>query len=119
MMRTRQEVIAYCLTLQDTYEDYPFHDDNWTVMRCKSNRKVFAWIFEKEGCIWVNVKMQPEWREVWRETFASVIPAYHLNKQHWSSVILDGSVPDTEVKRMIAESYDLVKPAEKGRRNKG
>lgn len=42
-----------------------------------------------------------------------------MNKQHWSSVIPDGSVPDTEVKRMIAESYDLVKPAEKGRRNKG
>lgn len=37
------------------------------------------------------------------------MPAYHQNKEHWNSVILDGSVPDEVVKRMVAESYDLVK----------
>lgn len=38
----------------------------------------------------------------------SVIPAYHQNKEHWNSIILDGTIPDTDIKRMIAESYDLI-----------
>lgn len=106
-MTEKQEIIQYCLTLKDSYEDYPFHDPNWCVIRHKKNRKVFAWIFEKDGRIWVNVKCNPEWRDFWREAFASVIPAYHLNKKHWNSIILDGSVPDKDICRMIEESYDL------------
>ena len=54
--------------------------------------------------------MRPEWRDFWREAFEAVIPAYHLNKEHWSSVILNGTVPEKDVRRMIEESYDLVKP---------
>ena len=109
-MRTREETAAYCLTLPDVYADTPFRDENWTVIRCRGNRKVFAWIFEREGTLWLNVKMRPEWRDFWREAFEAVIPAYHLNKEHWSSVILNGTVPEKDVRRMIEESYDLVKP---------
>ena len=54
-MRTRQEVIDFCLSLNDTYEDYPFHDFNWTIMRHKGNQKMFAAIYEHLGNIWVNV----------------------------------------------------------------
>lgn len=61
-----------------------------------------------DGYIHLNVKVNPEWRDFWRSTFASVIPAYHQNKEHWNTVILDGTIPDADVKRMIAESYDLV-----------
>lgn len=46
---------------------------------------------------------------VWRETYDSVVPAYHMNKKHWNSIILDGSVPDEDIKRMIGESYDLIR----------
>lgn len=106
-MIERKEVIAYCLTYQNVYEDYPFHDPNWCVIRHKDNHKIFAWIFHKDGHIWVNVKCDPQWRELWRSTYAAVIPAYHLNKEHWNSIILDGTVPDEEIKRMIGESYDL------------
>lgn len=109
-MITREEAAAYCLTLPDTYADMPFYDDNWLVIRCKGNKKVFAWIFEREGNIWINVKMRPEWRDFWREAFEAVLPAYHLNKEHWSSIILNGTVPEGDVCRMIDESYDLVKP---------
>ena len=52
--------------------------------------------------------MDPEWRDFWRATYSSVQPGYHQNKEHWSTVILDGTVPADEIKRMIAESYDLV-----------
>ncbi|MFR1832164.1 MAG: MmcQ/YjbR family DNA-binding protein [Lachnospiraceae bacterium] len=49
-----------------------------------------------------------------RKAFPSILPAYPLNKKHWSSLILDGTVPDETVKRLILESCDLVK---KGKRS--
>lgn len=107
-MHTREEVIRYCKSLGQVYEDYPFKDSNWTLMRHEANKKTFAFIFERDGYIWVNVKCNPEWILVWRETYDSVMPAYHLNKKHWNSIILDGTVPDGEIKRMIGESFDLV-----------
>ena len=108
-MRTRREAVQYSLAFSDVYEDYPFHDSNWTCMRIRANRRIFAWIFEREGHVWIKVKCDPEWRDFWRETYESVIPAYHMNKKYWNSVILDGSVPEQEIRRMIAESYDLCK----------
>ena len=52
----RKQIVDYCLTLPGTYEDYPFDDFNWTVMRHGYNKKAFALIFERMGHIWVNVK---------------------------------------------------------------
>lgn len=108
-MRERRDVIDFCLRLSDVYEDYPFHDPNWTVIRHRENRKVFAWIFEREGNIWINVKCDPEWRDFWRNAYKSVVPGYHLNKEHWNSIIMDESVPEGDIQRMIEESYDLTK----------
>lgn len=107
-MTTRQEVLAYCMTFQGAYQDAPFHDDNWQLARYRGNRKAFAWTYERDGRIWVNVKVDPQWRDFWRETYEAVIPGWHQNKEHWNTVILDGSVPEEEIKRMIAESYDLI-----------
>lgn len=44
----------------------------------------------------------------WRETYKSVIAGYHQNKEHWNTIILDGTISDKEIKRMIAESYDII-----------
>lgn len=107
-MKTREEVIAYALSFPDTYTDAPFHDDNWQLVRSKINKKVFLWTYERNGNIWINIKAEPEWGRFWKSTYESVIPAYHMNKEHWITVILDGSVPDEDVKRMIAESYGLI-----------
>ena len=112
-MRTRQEVIDFCLLLDDTYEDYPFHDFNWTVMRHRGNQKMFAAICERMGNIWVNVKCDPELAYMLRSAFESVVPAYHMNKWHWNSIILDGSIPTDEIKNMICDSYELTKPKRK------
>ena len=68
-MKTREDVIKFCKTFKNAYEDYPFHDPNWTVMRHRENKRVFAWIFEREGKIWVNVKCDPEWIDFWRKAF--------------------------------------------------
>ena len=108
-MKTRKDIIDFCLTFDGAYEDYPFNDFNWTIMRITDNKRMFAAIFERQGKIWVNVKCDPSLAELWRNTYNSVIPAYHMNKKHWNSIILDGSVPDAEIKNMIADSFELVK----------
>lgn len=107
-MYTREEALSYGLSFPDTYQEAPFHDQNWQLVRVKGSKKAFLWTYEMDGYIHLNVKVNPEWRDFWRSTFASVIPAYHQNKEHWNTVILDGTIPDADVKRMIAESYDLV-----------
>lgn len=107
-MYTREEALSYGLSFPDTYQEAPFHDQNWQLVRVKGSKKAFLWTYEMDGYIHLNVKVNPEWRDFWRSTFASVIPAYHQNKEYWNTVILDGTIPDADVKRMIAESYDLV-----------
>lgn len=107
-MKTRKEALKYGLSFADTYQEAPFHDPNWQLVRYKPNRKAFLWTYEKDGYICLNVKTDPAWRDLWRKTYASVLPAYHQNKEHWNTIILDGSIPDKEIRRMIAESYDLI-----------
>ena len=107
-MMLREEVLKYGLSFPDTYRDAPFHDDNWQLIRVKGSSKAFMLVYERNGSVWVNVKVDPEWRDFWRKTYPSVIPAYHQNKEHWNTIILDGTIPEDEVKRMIADSYDLV-----------
>jgi len=109
LQEDRQWVINYCKTFADVYEDYPFKDNNWTVIRHQGNRKIFAWIFEKDEHIWVNVKCDTEWINFWREAFTAVVPAFHLNKAHWNSIILDGTILEKDMEMMIANSYELTK----------
>ena len=108
IMKTRQEAISYGLTFENTYLDTPFKDTNWQLIRIKGSRKAFLWIYEKDGVINLNVKVDPQWRDFWRQTYKSVVAGYHQNKEHWNTLILDGSIPDKDIKRMISESYDLV-----------
>ena len=107
-MKTRQEALAYALTFPNTYIDAPFHDPNWQLVRSKENKKVFLWTYERGGYINLNVKVSSAWRDFWRDAFPSVIPGWHQNKENWNTIILDGSVPDNDVRRMIAESYDII-----------
>ena len=107
-MKTRKEALEYGLSFPNTYQDAPFHDPNWQLVRVKKSKKAFLWTHERDGFINLNVKLDPEWRDFWRSTYASVIPGWHQNKEHWSTIILDGSIPRKDIERMIAESYDLV-----------
>ena len=106
-MQTREEVLAFALSFPDTYQDAPFHDDNWQLVRVKG-RNAFIWTYERNGYMNLNVKVDPEWRDYWRDAFESVLPGWHQNREHWNTIILDGSVPDDAVREMIAESYRLV-----------
>ena len=77
----RADLIALCGRLPDSYEDYPFDDPNWTVMRHRTNRRSYALIFERQGRLWVNVKAEPAWCDFWKQTYPAVVPAYHMNWQ--------------------------------------
>ena len=107
-MRTREEVLQYALSFPNVYEERPFRDQGWQLVRVKESKKTFLWIYERNGYVNLNVKVDPQWRDFWRSTYASVIAGYHQNKEHWNTIILDGSIPENEIQRMISESYDLI-----------
>ena len=107
-MKTREEALKYGLSFKNVYEEKPFHDQNWQLVRVRGSKKAFLWIYEKDGYINLNVKVDPQWRDFWRSAYDSVIAGHHQNKEHWNTLILDGSIPDKDIKRMISESYDLV-----------
>lgn len=107
-MKTREEAINYGLSFPDTYMEAPFHDPNWQLIRVTESKKVFLWIYERNGYINLNVKVRPEWRDFWRDAYEAVTAGYHQSKEHWNTVILNGTIPDEVVKQMIAESYDLI-----------
>lgn len=107
-MNTRKEALDYGLSFPNTYMEAPFHDPNWQLVRVKGSKKAFLWTYIREDYVNLNVKTDPEWRDYWRSAFPSVIPGWHQNKKHWNTIILDGTIPDEAVRKMIAESYDLV-----------
>ena len=106
-MTTREEALSYGLSFPGTYQDAPFHDPNWQLVRVEGSKKAFLWTYERDGFLNLNVKVSPEWRDFWRSAYPSVIAGWHQNKEHWNTIILDDTVPDEEIRRMIAESYDL------------
>jgi len=111
---TRREHIDFCLTFPAAYEDYPFDNITdagaWTVMRHRTNKKSFALIYERNGKLCVNLKCAPIEAAFLRQVYVDLTPAYHMNKDHWNTVTLGGDVPDDELKRMIENSYNLIKP---------
>lgn len=114
-MKTKNDAIKACLTFPDVYEDYPFGDTEWAVMRHNENKKSFALIFIKDGFVNINVKAD-EAGAFWRDVFPAVRPAYHMNKEHWVGIVLDGSMDDGQILTLISESYDRTKPKLKNKK---
>lgn len=117
-MPVRKALIEYCLRLPGAYEDYPFDEDSssfgaWTVMRHRENQKSFALIFEHGGSLNINLKCDPAEADFLRGIYRSVIPAYHMNKEHWIGVLLDGGVPVKELQSWIDASYRCTLPRRK------
>jgi predicted DNA-binding protein (MmcQ/YjbR family) len=95
----------YCLSKKDTTESFPFGEDTLVF---KAGGKIFA-LANLDGDPTINLKCDPSFALELRERYPSVIPGYHMNKKHWNTVILDGSIPDKEVFSWIDHSYNLVK----------
>ncbi len=95
----------YCLSKEETSEDFPF-DEETLVLRVRG--KIFALTSINSRPLTVNLKCDPELAVELREKYEGVQPGYHMNKKHWNTVILDGTIPTKEVLAMIDHSYDQV-----------
>lgn len=100
----RDALRAHCLAQKGAVEDFPFGEDTAVY---KVGGRMFA-ILPVRGALAISLKCDPEWARVLRETYPAVTGGYHLNKRHWNTVRIDGSVPDDEVFEMIEHSYGLV-----------
>jgi predicted DNA-binding protein (MmcQ/YjbR family) len=86
-------------------EDLPFGPE---VLVLKVVGKMFALIAWQEMPLTLSLKAEPQQALLWRELYPAVTPGYHLNKQHWNTVRLDGSVPDEVLRRMMDDSWQRV-----------
>lgn len=104
-----EDAQAYLLSKPEAWLDYPFGGD---VAVFKIDKKMFATLGEElEGTQRIarmNLKCDPQEAVILRDIFEAVIPGYHMNKTHWNTVILDNSIPQGELERMIDASYALV-----------
>ncbi len=94
----------YCLTKKGVTEEFPF-DANTLVFKVMG--KLFA-LTDLENFESVNLKVDPEAGAELREKYSSVIPGYHMNKKHWITVMMNGSIPDKLFCQWIDNSYNLV-----------
>lgn len=99
-----EEVRSYSLTYKGAIESFPFDD---TTLVVKVGGKIFI-LVNLEGERSINLKCDPDQAIELRETYPAIVPGYHMNKRHWNTVYLDGSLPDDLICKMIGDSYQLV-----------
>ena len=95
----------YMLSRPEAWEDFPFYPD---VAVIKVRNKMFATLSVEQNIARMNLKCDPAEAQMLRDIFDAVRPGYHMNKRHWNTVLLDGSIPAGELERMIDRSYGLV-----------
>lgn len=99
-----EEYREYCLSFKGVTEEMPFDDK---VLVFKVMGKMFC-LTDINNFESINVKCDPETAIELRHQYEAVKPGYHMNKKHWNTILVDGSLPDTELKKWITHSYDLV-----------
>jgi len=101
---------TFCLSLPNTFEDFPF-DQKTMVIKVGSSKKeskMFA-LTNIEEFEYINLKVDPKESLRLQEEYDAITPGWHMNKKHWISVAMDESLPDEMVERLIEDSYNLVK----------
>lgn len=99
-----EAIRAYCLTKKGVEEGFPFDD---TTLVIKVGGKIFV-LMNLDGDPSMNLKCDPDRAIELREENPAIIPGYHMNKKHWNTVVLDGSLSKKLILEMIDHSYDLV-----------
>jgi predicted DNA-binding protein (MmcQ/YjbR family) len=110
------DVIARFLSKPGAEETTPFGPD---VLVYKVGGKMFALTVPDEFPPRINLKCDPERSEILRDEYESIIPGYHMNKRHWNTLILDGSLPTKLVNELIDHSYQLVAASLPKKRTRG
>lgn len=95
----------HCLSFPGTSEGFPFGEETLVF---KVAGKIFALASLDEEPFRVNLKCDPEKAIVLRDTYLAVVPGYHMNKQHWNTISMDGSIDDELLKTWVKDSYELV-----------
>ncbi|GAL87500.1 hypothetical protein Ftrac_0023 [Sporocytophaga myxococcoides] len=95
---------SYCLAKKGVTEEFPFGEET---MVYKVMGKMFA-LADVDLFQSVNLKCDPEEAALLRESYPAIQPGYHMNKKHWNTVEMDGSLDDKFIRRLIDTSYDLV-----------
>jgi len=102
---TFEQLRNYLVQKPGAVETFPF--DAVTLVAKVAN-KMFALVGTDDDPLRLNLKCDPVKAEMLREYYPAVLPGYHMNKRHWNTVVLDGSIPDTVIRGMIDDSYALV-----------
>ncbi|MBW7983487.1 MmcQ/YjbR family DNA-binding protein [Enterobacillus tribolii] len=99
------ELIEYCLTKPGAVHDYKAE---WEADRVCVSGKMFAMLGDLNGRPIISLKSEPDRADVLRQAYDDIIPGYYLNKKHWNTLFLDGSLPEELVYESIDHSYRLV-----------
>lgn len=103
---TADAIRSYCLRKKGQItEGFPFGED---VLVFKVHGKVFLLLMLDAHPLTMNLKCDPELAIELRERYESVRPGYHMNKKHWNTITMDGSIPPAEIRKMIDHSYELI-----------
>ena len=120
MNKERENIINFALSLEGAMADKPFPEDfDTTVLRHKDTGKWFGIIMNISGnkvglspdikVDVMNVKCKPEDTFTAREISSGILPAYHMNKKHWISILLNGTVEKELTEALLENSYELTK----------
>ena len=101
-----EELRNYALSLEEVMESFPFGEDTLVF---KIQDKIFLLASLSAEIFNFNVKCNPEYAEELREQFPCITPGYHMNKKHWNTVVVDGTLSKQQLKDFIYDSYCLVK----------
>jgi predicted DNA-binding protein (MmcQ/YjbR family) len=100
-----EQFTTYCISKKGVTEEFPFGED---ILVYKVMGKMFA-LTDVENFTSINLKVDPELGIELRERYSSVQEAYHMNKKHWITVLIDGKISDKLILEWIDNSYELVK----------
>ena len=104
-MLSLETLKKYCASKKGVTECYPFDDETLVF---KIGSKMFALTNINEPILQVNLKCDPFMSEDLRRDFHAIIPGYHMNKKHWNTIILDGSISDEKILFLVDLSFELV-----------
>ena len=102
-----EELRDYVLSLKDVDESFPFGEDTLVF---KTNNKIFLLVSLSSVPLQFNVKCDPDYAIELREQYSCVLPGFHMNKKHWNTIIIDGTLSGAQLEQFINDSHKLVTP---------
>ena len=100
-----ESITEYCRRKKGVTEDFPFDEDTLAI---RVMNKIFLLASLEKVPLQINLKCEPEYAVELRERYEAVQPGFHMNKSHWNTVLIDGSILNSELKEMIDHSYEQV-----------